>query len=247
MKTNQPEKNQNKIRLNKYIAESGVCSRRKADELIAAGKVKVNKKVITELGTVINISDFVTVDGNPVNPEQKNVYIVLNKPKDYITTVSDDLGRKTVMDIVKSKFRIFPVGRLDRNTTGVLLLTNDGELAQRMTHPKYEIVRTYRVGLDKELMPEHAQKIAKGLKIDDIETSPCEIIIDFKDRKSLTISLKEGKNREVRRLFEVFGYEVKKLDRKAYGSISSSGLARGEYRHLNQSEVLKLRKLTGLQ
>jgi 23S rRNA pseudouridine2605 synthase len=239
-------KNPNKIRLNKYIADSGVCSRRKADKLIAAGEVKVNKKTVTELGTIVNRSDFITVSGNPVNPEKRFVYIVLNKPKDFISTVSDEKGRKTVMDIVKSRYRIFPVGRLDRNTTGVLLFTNDGELAKRLMHPSYEIIRSYRAGLDKPLLPEHAQKIASGLDLDDFSSSPCEIILDYKDKNSLIISLKEGKNREVRRLFEIFGYNVKKLERKAYGNITNRGMKRGEYRHLTIPELKNLKKLTGL-
>ncbi len=247
MKKNQEKKNLNNIRLNKYIADSGVCSRRKADNLIAEGKVKVNKKTVTELGTIVKLSDFITVDGGPVNPENKNVYIVLNKPKDYISTVSDERGRKTVIDLVKSRFRIFPVGRLDRNTTGVLILTNDGELAQRLTHPKYEIIRSYRVTLDKELLPEHAQKIASGVKLENFTSSPCEILMDHKDKKTLIISLKEGKNHEVKRLFEEFGYSVKKLDRKAYANITVQGMKRGEYRHLMNRELMYLKKLAGMK
>jgi 23S rRNA pseudouridine2605 synthase len=234
------------IRLNKFIADSGLVSRRKAEELILNGVVKINRKVVTELGTRVNHDDFVTVHGNPVNAEKHLIYIMLNKPKDYITTTHDEKSRKTVMDIVKSRERIYPIGRLDRNTTGLLLLTNDGELTTRLLHPSKEIERTYMVGLDKDLKFSHAEEIVKGVEIDVGNTSPCEIVIDPKDNKHLSITLREGKNREVRKIFEKFGYEVRKLDRKYFANLSTSGLKRGQFRHLTRKEINDLKRIVKL-
>ncbi len=231
------------IRLNKYIAEAGVASRRKADELIEMGKVKVNKKVVTELGTVIHKGDFVTVNGDPINREEHMIYVVLNKPKNVITTTSDELGRQTVLDIVKKRARIYPVGRLDRNTTGVLLLTNDGELAHRLTHPSYEIVREYSVKLDNALRPEHAEQIANGIELEDGKTAPCELLISPEDHSKVLIRLTEGKNHEVKRLFEAVGYLVRQLDRKEFAGITAKGLDKGSYRHLTRKEVMYLKKI----
>ncbi len=234
------------VRLNKFLADSGVASRRKADELIKYGFVKVNKKTVKELGTKVTAADFITVRGDPIENTQRLVYILLNKPKDVITTTKDDQGRKTVMDIVRKKVRLYPVGRLDRNTTGALLITNDGELAHRLTHPSFQVVRTYAVGLDKQLDPKHARQIARGVELEDGKTAPCEIFISPEDEKKVEISLVEGKNHEVKRVFEKFEYRVKKLDRKNFAGLTNSGLRRGEYRHLKQSEVNALRKLVGL-
>jgi 23S rRNA pseudouridine2605 synthase len=234
------------IRLNKFLADSGLASRRKAEELISKGFVRVNRKVVKELGTRVKHSDFVTVNGNPVNAEKHLTYIILNKPKDIITTASDEKNRKTVMDIVKSRERIYPVGRLDRNTTGLLLLTNDGELTTRLLHPSYSIERTYKVGLNKELKFSHAEEIVKGVEIDVGTTSPCEIFIDPKDNSHLSITLREGKNREIRKIFEKFGYDVRKLDRKYFGNLSTSGMKRGQYRHLSRKEVNELKRLVKL-
>lgn len=232
------------IRLNKYITSAGLVSRRKADELITQGVVKVNKKVVTELGTKITLSDFVTVNGDPISVSHKYLYILLNKPKNCITSTSDEKGRKTVMDIVKIDDRVFPVGRLDRNTTGVILLTNDGELANVLTHPKYHIRRVYNAKLDKILVPGDAQKIVRGIDIGDgIITSPCEIFINPEDKHKVMISLTEGRNHEVRRMFEAVGYEVKSLDRKSYHTLTTKGLVRGEYRFLEKSEITELRKI----
>lgn len=243
---NTTQKNKNEyIRLNKYIAESGIASRRKADELIASGVVKVNKKVVTELGTVVHLSDFITVKGDPISVSHRYVYILLNKPKNCITSTSDEKNRKTVMDIVKVEERIFPVGRLDRNTTGVLLLTNDGELANCLMHPSYQIVRVYNVKLNKILRATDAQKIAEGVEIDGgIMTSPCEVFIHTDEKTKATITLTEGKNHEVKKIFEAVGYEVKSLDRKYYHNLSTKGLARGKYRYLEKSEIAELRKIS---
>ena len=233
------------IRLNKYIAEAGLVSRRKADELISAGAVKVNKKTVTELGTKIALGDFVTVNGNPIEISHSNVYILLNKPKDCITTTSDEKGRKTVLDIVKLRdSRIYPVGRLDRNTTGVLLLTNDGDLAHKLTHPRYQIERVYLAKLDKTLKANDAITISQGVEIEpNIITQPCIVNIDPSDRTKVTLILTEGKNHEVKKIFESVGYTVKSLDRKYYYNLSTKGLKRGEYRFLNRQEITELRKL----
>jgi 23S rRNA pseudouridine2605 synthase len=230
------------VRLNKFIADSGLCSRRKADEHILLGEVRVNGKVIKELGTKVKLSDNVSVNGDPVSYYTKNIYILLNKPKDAITTTSDELGRKTVMDIVKRRERIFPVGRLDRNTTGVLILTNDGELANRLTHPSYQIEKLYKATLDKKLNFEHAKKLSEGVELEDGKTAPCFIFIEPTDNTKITIVLKEGKYREIRRMFEHFGYIVKKLDRKEFAGLTNSGLKRGEYRFLTTNEINKLKK-----
>lgn len=235
------------IRLNKFIADSGLCSRRKADEYINSGSVKINGKVVKELGTKVKPSDDVTVNGDPISYYNKNVYILLNKPKDAITTTSDELGRKTVMDIVKRRERIFPVGRLDRNTTGVLLLTNDGELANRLTHPSYQIEKLYKATLDKKLNFEHAKHIANGVELEDGKTAPCFVFIEPTDNTKLTIVIKEGKYREIRRMFEHFGYSVKKLDRKEFAGITNSGMKRGEYRFLTTKEINDLKKKVKMQ
>lgn len=234
-------------RLNKAIADAGVASRRAADELILTGKVKINGKVCTELGTKIGIDDIVTVNGEPITRMKHLTYVLLNKPKDVITTSSDEKGRATVFDIVRLKTRLFTVGRLDRNTTGVLLLTNDGELANRLMHPRYGVARVYKAKLDKPLTADHARKIAAGVELEDGPTQPCLVFIDPRDSESAHIELYEGKNREVRRLFEHFGYEVKRLDRKQYAFLTVRGLARGEYRHLTREEVDELYKLTKIR
>ncbi|ROL56744.1 rRNA pseudouridine synthase [Bacteroidetes/Chlorobi group bacterium Naka2016] len=235
-----------RIRLNRLIAEAGITSRRKADELIKSGVVKVNGKVVTKLGTVVSLDDLVTVNGKPIKLLKRYEYILLNKPKDTICTLKDEKGRKTVVDLVQTKSRVYPVGRLDRNTTGVLLLTNDGELANRLMHPRYQILRTYTVGLDKPLKVEHAKQIANGVEIDGVKFQKCELFIDFKDPKKVTITLTEGKNREIKRIFEHFGYEVKKLNRKMFANLTTSGLKRGEWRHLTKKEINMLRELVGL-
>ncbi|MFC2131373.1 pseudouridine synthase [Bacteroidota bacterium] len=243
-----PEKKpDNKIRLNKYLADAGVASRRKADELIKGGAVKVNGGIIIDLGTKINLGDKVSVFGDPVKLTRRYVYILLNKPKDSIATTNDEKGRRTVLNLVRSSERIFPVGRLDRNTTGVILLTNDGDLTYRLTHPKYKIERVYNAGLDKELRVGDAKKIAGGIELEDGKTSPCELFINPKDKSKVALSLTEGKNHEIKRMFEAVGYRVNKLDRKFFAGLSSAGLKRGEYRHLTKKELLALRKLAGLK
>ncbi len=235
-----------KIRLNKLIADSGITSRRKADDLISSGAVKVNGNVVSKLGTFVSLDDFVTVNGKPIRILKRFEYILLNKPKDTICTVKDEKSRKTVIDLIKSRARVYPVGRLDRNTTGVLLLTNDGELAHRLMHPKYQIQRVYDVGLDKSLKQEHAKEIARGLEIEGAKFQKCELIIDVKDERKVRIILSEGKNHEIKRIFEHFGYEVKKLNRKMFANLTTRGLKRGDWRPLTKQEVNHLKKLVGL-
>lgn len=235
------------VRLNKYLADAGIASRRKSDEMIAEGVVKVNGVTVTDMGTKIKNTDTVTVKGDPVTIYKNDIYIILNKPKDTITTTSDDFGRKTVMDIVKKRARIFPVGRLDRATTGALLMTNDGELANRLTHPKYEIEREYNVTLDKALDMSDAKEIVNGVEIEDGKTKPCYLFILPDEPNKIRLVLTEGKNREVRKMFEAFGYEVRKLDRKIFAGISTKGIKRGEYRHLDKQEIIELKKLVKIK
>ncbi len=230
-------------RLNKAIADAGVASRRRADELIRSGCVRINGMVVTELGTKVEIDDMVTVNGEPITRYKHLTYVVLNKPKDVISTSSDEKGRATVFDIVKIKSRLFTIGRLDRNTTGVLLITNDGELANKLMHPRYGITRVYKASLDKPLRQDHMRQIAKGVELEDGPTQPVEIAVDPSDKTSVLLAIREGRNREVRRIFELFDYEVKRLDRKEYANITTRGLKRGEYRHLTREEVAELQRL----
>ncbi len=240
------EKRESGVRINKYLADAGLGSRRYVENMILEGAVKINRKIVTDLSTRVLPGSFVTVNGEPVSDRKHMMYILLNKPKDTITTVSDDMDRTTVMDIVRKKTRIYPVGRLDRNTTGVLLLTNDGELAYRLTHPKFEIERVYNVTLDAPLDLQDAASISRGVELDDGPIGECEIFVNPDDRKKVALGIREGRNREVRRLFEVFGYEVMRLDRKSFATLTTRGLARGEYRNLTQNEVIELKKLVGL-
>lgn len=234
-------------RLNKVLAESGVAARRKADALIEEGRVRVNGKVVTELGTKVLPGDDISVDGDVIRRIRRYKYVLLNKPKDVITTMNDEHGRKTVIDLVPSRDRLVPVGRLDRNTTGVLLLTNDGELAHRMTHPRYGIERVYRVWLDRPISLTEAKLLALGVDIGDGErSSPCFVSVDDKDRTALELTLTEGKNREVRRMFESLGYDVKRLHRYSYGGITTSGLRRGDWRALTVHEIRELKRAVKL-
>jgi 23S rRNA pseudouridine2605 synthase len=217
--------------------------------LITQGAVTVNGKVVTELGTKVKpYDDQITVDGETISMRSRFVYLLLNKPKDTIATTSDELERSTVLDYVNTHERVYPVGRLDRNTTGVLLLTNDGELTNRLTHPSFEIERTYRATLDKALEMEHARRIADGgLDIGDGDvTGKAEISFSDKEPTDVTLTLREGKNREVRRIFETLGYDVKKLDRISFAGLSHRGMGRGESRPLTNPEVHQLRRIAGI-
>ncbi len=231
------------IRLNKYLANAGICSRREADEFIQAGVVKVNGEVITELGTKITRADEVMFNNQAVKMESK-VYVLLNKPKGFVTTTDDPENRKTVMELVKSAAteRIYPVGRLDRATTGVLLLTNDGDLASKLTHPKYEKRKIYQVWLDKPVAMEHMQMIADGIELEDGEVHADAIsYVTEEDLTQVGIELHSGKNRIVRRIFEKLGYRVLKLDRVYFAGLTKKKLSRGKWRYLTEQEVNMLR------
>lgn len=232
------------VRLNKYISECGITSRRKADDLISEGKVTVNGKIVYKLGTKIHpVNDKVFINGKQVTLLDERVYIVFNKPKDCITTLKDEKGRTTVLDYVHLRERIFPVGRLDRDTTGVLLLTNDGEFANKLMHPEYEIKKAYKVTLDQPVTMEHVEKLRKGVKLSDGLTEPAEVhVIPRTKNLEIGIIIHEGKNRQIRRMFELLGYEIKKLDRLAYGDISYEGLKRGQWRHLTKRELASFSK-----
>ena len=231
------------IRLNKYLANAGVCSRREADDFIQAGVVTVNGQVVTELGTKVLRGDEVKFHDQPVTLEKK-VYVLLNKPKDYVTTSDDPQQRKTVMDLVKDACpeRIYPVGRLDRNTTGVLLLTNDGEMASKLTHPKFLKKKVYHVYLDKNVTMHDMQQIASGIELEDGEIQADAIeYADDHDKSQVGIEIHSGKNRIVRRIFESLGYKVMKLDRVYFAGLTKKGLRRGEWRYLTEQEVNFLR------
>ena len=231
------------LRLNKFLANAGVCSRREADEFIQAGVVKVNGEVVTELGTKVLRSDEVMFHDQPVTMEKK-VYVLLNKPKDYVTTSDDPQQRKTVMDLVKNACpeRIYPVGRLDRNTTGVLLLTNDGDLASKLTHPKFLKKKIYHVHLDKAVTAHDMQQIAEGVQLEDgeIKADAIEYASDT-DKKQVGIEIHSGKNRIVRRIFESMGYKVTKLDRVQFAGLTKKNVKRGDWRYLTEEEVDRLR------
>ena len=239
-----PSPIQDTVRLNKFIANSGVCSRREADTLIQAGVVTVNGEVVTELGTKVNIfTDDIRFNGERLKGEEK-VYIVMNKPKGFVTTASDPHAEKTVLDLVKNcPTRVYPVGRLDKNTTGVLMLTNDGEIAERLTHPSYDKKKIYQVALDRALSQEDFDRIMTGIELTDGLVSADELeYIDPKDHRKLGIEIHSGKNRIVRRIFETLGYNVKALDRVYFAGLTKKGLKKGEWRFLTEGEanILKM-------
>lgn len=231
------------IRLNKFLANAGICSRREADEFITAGVVSVNGVVVTELGTKVKRTDEIKFHDQPVNIERK-VYVLLNKPKDCVTTSDDPQERKTVMDFVKGacKERIYPVGRLDRNTTGVLLLTNDGDLASKLTHPKYLKKKIYHVYCDKNVTKADLDQIVSGITLDDGEIHADAVSYASEtDKSQVGIEIHSGKNRIVRRIFEALGYRVIKLDRVYFAELTKKGLRRGDWRYLTEQEVNMLR------
>ena len=231
------------VRLNKFIANSGVCSRREADNFILAGVVTVNGEVVTELGTKVNINtDDIRFNGERLKGENK-VYIIMNKPKGYVTTASDPHADKTVMDLLKGcNTRVFPVGRLDKNTTGVLMFTNDGEIAEKLTHPSYDKKKIYQVSLDSKLRGEDYDKILSGVELSDGMIAADELeYIEEDDHRKIGIEIHSGKNRIVRRIFESLGYEVKALDRVYFAGLTKKGLKRGEWRFLTEGETNLLR------
>jgi 23S rRNA pseudouridine2605 synthase len=232
------------IRLNKYVAHCGICSRRKADEHIKQGFVKVNGEVVNEPGHRINPKDEVQFKDKVIQPEVNRVYVLMNKPKGTITTSSDDRGRKTVMDLIGPdvKERIFPVGRLDRETTGLLLFTNDGDLAKKLSHPSHKVKKIYHVVLDKPVIKNHLQQIREGLTLEDGLAMVDGV--DYargKGKNEVGIEIHIGKNRIVRRIFEHLGYEVVRLDRMYYGGLTKKDLPRGRYRFLGEKEIIMLK------
>ncbi len=233
------------IRLNKYIANSGICSRREADDLITQGLVEVNGKVVTEMGYQVQKTDRVVFDGQSITPE-KPVYVVLNKPKGYISTTKDDKARKTVMDLVAnaSPYRLFPVGRLDRQTTGVILLTNDGHMTKKLTHPSFNMKKIYHVTLDRKLSIEDLRSIADGIRLEEGVAEVDSIsFIEGKPKNEIGIEIHIGWNRVVRRIFQKLGYEVESLDRVMFAGLTKKNIKRGHWRILTELEVNNLKML----
>jgi 23S rRNA pseudouridine2605 synthase len=241
-----PSFNEDAIRLNKFLANAGICSRREADVLIATGVVSINGKTITELGYKIKPDDIVQYDGETINAEKKR-YVLLNKPKGFITTMDDPRGRKTVMTLVSKacRERIYPIGRLDRETTGLLLFTNDGDMAKKLTHPRYQSKKIYHVELNKSVNKADFEKLLKGVDLEDGRSKVDQVsFVTDVSSKEVGVEIHSGKNRIVRRLFEAIGYEVVKLDRVQFSSLTKKDLPRGMYRHLTEQEVsfLKMSK-----
>ena len=233
------------IRLNKYIANSGICSRREADSYIKTGSVTVNGKIITEMGFKVKLTDEVKFDEAIISPESKR-YVLLNKPKNYITTMDDERGRKTVVELIHTaaKERIYPVGRLDRLTTGLLLFTNDGEMAKKLTHPKHQVTKLYHVSLDKKLSMSDLKKISENFVLDGKMVFVDKVsYVENKPKHEIGIEIHSGRNRIVRRIFEHFGYKVTKLDRVIFAGLTKKNLSRGVWRHLTQQEVNNLQMI----
>jgi 23S rRNA pseudouridine2605 synthase len=234
--------------LNKYLAHSGVSGRREAAEIVKSGRVLVNDEVITEPGYKVQAGDKVVLDGKAVNPEIQLVYLLVNKPKDYITTTDDEKDRKTVLDLVEgvTEQRVYPIGRLDRNTSGLIILTNDGELTQKLSHPKFKVKKLYQVNLDKPLTKEHYKEIFNGIELEDgLQEVDDLAYIDAEDLSKIGIQIHSGKNRVVRRIFESLGYEVKQLDRVMYANLTKKNIPRGKWRSLTAAEVRQLKSSRG--
>ncbi|WP_456426056.1 pseudouridine synthase [Rhodocaloribacter sp.] len=239
------------MRLNRYISQAGVCSRRKADDLIKAGRVKVNGEVITEMGRRVSEGDVVEVGGERITP-QPYLYVLMNKPKDTITTTDDERDRTTVMDLLdlpeKEKAGLFPVGRLDRNTTGVLVLTNDGELAHRLMHPSYEIVKRYRVRTEDPVKPDELARLREGIPLEDgVARADQAVYVSPNERREIGIELHEGRNRQVRRMLEALGHRVVGLERVNYAGLTTEGIRRGKWRRLDPREIRRLRRQVKLK
>jgi len=231
------------IRLNKFIAKSGLCSRREADTFINNGRVSVNDIVIKKMGTLVNKNDLVKVDNKRIFPEKK-IYILLNKPKDFITTNKDTHNRKIVINLIKGvKERIFPVGRLDRNTTGLLLLTNDGELEKKLIHPSHKIKKIYSIELDKPITKHDLNKIIEGIKIDNEKIFFDKVNL-INNKKELGVEIHIGKNRIIRKIFESLNYKVVKLDRVMFGPLTKKDLPRGKWKFLDQKELRLIKNFT---
>jgi len=232
-----------KIRLQKFLAQCGVASRRKAEEYIRNGKVRVNGRIVTEMGVKVSPDDHVEVDGKPVKPEKKKVYIIMHKPRGYVTTVSDPEGRKTVLELVQEvKERVYPVGRLDYDTSGLLLLTNDGEFANMLMHPRHEILKVYIATVKGKPSDEAIERLKNGVKIDDYVTAPAfvRVLNVYENKTKLEITIHEGRNRQIRKMCEIIGHPVIRLKRIAYGSLDLGSLKPGEWRYLTDKEVKQL-------
>ena len=232
------------MRLNKFLASAGIGSRRKCDDYIVEGKVSVNGEVVQKLGIRIDeLTDTITFEGNEVKFEKDFLYIILNKPKGIITSARDEYDRNTVMDLIPLKERLFPVGRLDQDTTGLVLLTNDGELSNKLIHPKFKIPKTYHVFLNKVIRPKDIYHFERGIIFDDKKTAPCKLseirIID--NCSFIEVILYEGRKRQIRRMFYELGYKVFELDRIAFGPLTLAGIKRGEWRYLNKNEIARLK------
>ncbi len=232
------------MRLNKFLASAGIGSRRKCDDYIVEGKVSVNGEVVQKLGIRIDeLTDTITFEGNEVKFEKDFLYIILNKPKGIITSARDEYDRNTVMDLIPLKERLFPVGRLDQDTTGLVLLTNDGELANKLIHPKFKIPKTYHVFLNKVIHPKDIYHFERGILLDDKKTAPCKLseirIID--NCSFIEVILYEGRKRQIRRMFYELGYKVFELDRIAFGPLTLAGIKKGEWRYLNKNEIAMLK------
>jgi pseudouridine synthase len=240
---------QKTVRINRFLAMSGVASRRAAEELVLVGEVRVNGKVVESLATQVDPErDAVTVGGKRVQAADRLIYIIMNKPKDYITTAKDEKDRRTVFDLLSIKDRVFPIGRLDRNTTGVLLFTNDGFIATKLMHPSSEVKKEYHVSIDRSLDEEHREKLSKGVYLDDGKTAPAVIeTIPGTKNKEIVVTIHEGRNRQVRRMFESLGYEIVHLNRISYGGVTAAGLARGKWRFLTAPEIRRLKSLAGIE
>ncbi len=240
------KKDDGMIRLNKFISNAGVCSRREADELIKVGAISVNGKIVTEVGTKVNMTDKIQYGKETLRAEQL-AYVLLNKPKDFITTMDDPEKRRTVLDLLKGldkKVRVYPVGRLDRNTTGVLLLTNDGELTQKLIHPKHMVKKIYHVELNRNIEQDHYNKIVEGITLEDGFIKPDEVAyVNKENKKEIGIEIHSGKNRIVRRIFEHFDYKVVRLDRVYFAGLTKKDLPRGTWRHLTENEIRFLKML----
>ncbi|UZQ86339.1 rRNA pseudouridine synthase [Thermoclostridium stercorarium] len=231
------------IRLQKYLAQCGVASRRRAEELIRQGKVRVNGQVVTEMGVKVSPDDHVEVDGRPVKPEKKKVYILMHKPRGYVTTVRDPEGRKTVMDLLEGvRERVYPVGRLDYDTSGLLLLTNDGDFANLLMHPRNEILKVYVVTVKGRPSEEALEKLRTGIRIDGYVTAPAfvRVLDEYENKTKLEITIHEGKNRQIRKMCEKIGHPVVRLKRIAYGTLELGDLKPGEWRYLTDREVKQL-------
>jgi len=235
------------IRINRFLSMCGITSRRKAEELVLLGKVEINRAVVRDLATRVDPGkDRVFVGGSQALPVQGFLYLVLNKPKDSITTLSDERGRTTVMSMIRTPERVYPVGRLDRNTTGVLLLTNDGNFAHRLMHPKFNVPKSYRVSCDRAVSRADLTALRGGVTLTDGRTAPADVQFIAQGRgKEIGITIHEGRNRQVRRMFETLGYGVVKLDRVAYGPVTKEGLARGGTRSLTRGEIRSLKEMAG--